>query len=509
KEKLISGKILNQDLLDKLNESETGITTEVTEQIKDLYNYSSDNILPPWDILFPEVKEGFDVIIGNPPWGVKVNYTPELLKGYKTAIKQFDSWVLFLEKSLKFLKKGGRLGFVLPNTLLTNENYSKARKIILESTTIIKIVNLGDGWFKGVSQPSMIIILEKGKNKNPSPVKVVDFIPNNDHSISLFTNDSFEYNTVKQSQFVRNTAYDFNIWEVGHEKIIQKIERENVRPLENFVTNARGVELNRKGRVIQCLECGWWNPPPKSEKTCCNPECSSIVRNTNPTHHIVSLEPREKSVPFLTGSHVNRYFLKPFYYIELGLAGVNYKDKSLYYGPKLLLRKTGHGIQTAIDYDNCWTSQVVYIFKLRDESPISLESIMGILNSKLMYYYYYRKHADPNTKDFPHFTQRKFLRLPIKKPKNEIEGRIIEAVGEKAGILQSLYQKMLSLDHSEDENGSIEVKRASLEEEIDNLVFKLYNLSDDDIEFIQKNIDNFFNNLTQILLKIIFFSFFH
>ncbi|MHA1971388.1 MAG: Eco57I restriction-modification methylase domain-containing protein [Candidatus Hodarchaeales archaeon] len=450
-----------------------------------------DFLISSWDIMFPGIDQGFDVIVGNPPWGVKLDYSSEILKDYKTAVKQYDSWVLFLEKSLKFLREGGRLGFVLPNTLLTNENYTEARKIILESTSIIKILNLGDGWFKGVSQPCMIIILEKGGQNTSSKTKIVEFVPNNTESISLFINDSFKYNAVNQDQFLSNSGNEFNIWEIGNEEILRKVERENVKALRHFVTNARGVELNRKGIVVQCQTCGWWNPPPKNKIICCNPTCNSYIKNSDPKYQIVSLEGKENSVPFLTGAHVNRYYLKSPAYIEKGYLGINYKKDSFYHGTKLLLRKTGHGIQTAIDYNNRWVSQVVYIFKLRKDTKLSLEFIMGVLNSKLMHYYYYRKYADPNRKDFPHFTQRKFLELPIKVPEDKLEESLMTAIGQKARELQTVYQEKQQQESLTTENGEIEVEISLLEKDIDNMVFRLYNLSEKDKKDVQDQVTQF------------------
>ena len=108
----------------------------------------SSNIHPlPWDVVYPETEGKFDVIIGNPPWGATL-FSPDLLSFYNVGTQQVDSWSLFIERSLIALKKGGRLGFVIPNTLLMNENYTDIRKFILDSCRIVKIINLGENVFE-------------------------------------------------------------------------------------------------------------------------------------------------------------------------------------------------------------------------------------------------------------------------------------------------------------------------------------------------------------------------
>ncbi|MHA2202511.1 MAG: TaqI-like C-terminal specificity domain-containing protein, partial [Candidatus Hodarchaeales archaeon] len=184
------------------------------------------------------------------------------------------------------------------------------------------------------------------------------------------------------------------------------------------------------------------------------------------------------------GHQIKRYCIKNHKYIDPTRVGINYKDPALYQGPKLLLRKTGHGIKTAIDYNNRWVNQVVYFFKLKKNVSVTLEYIMGVLNSKLIDKYFFMEFADPFRKDFPHFTQKKFLRLPIKVPITENEFYLVNQVSEKAKTLQSQYQKKYSLlRQSFQENdlkiGELDQKIQQLDVEIDELIFKLYEITPD------------------------------
>jgi len=76
-----------------------------------------------------EGEKGYDIIIGNPPY-VRAENMPREERDYymsgvfETAYGRFDIFILFLERAIKLLKAGGRLGFIIPYAGLT-QNYSK------------------------------------------------------------------------------------------------------------------------------------------------------------------------------------------------------------------------------------------------------------------------------------------------------------------------------------------------------------------------------------------------
>ena len=71
---------------------------------------------------------GFDVIIGNPPYlrvqGIDKEISEEYKKIYKSAIGKYDLYVLFVEKGLNLLSKGGILNYIIPHNW-ANSNFGK------------------------------------------------------------------------------------------------------------------------------------------------------------------------------------------------------------------------------------------------------------------------------------------------------------------------------------------------------------------------------------------------
>lgn len=110
-----------------------------------------------------EYKGGFDVVIGNPPWGAKLNiseadYLVEKYTIIPSKIK--DTYLYFTIMALNILKSKGLLGFIIPNTWLLINNASEFRKFIL-NYNIYNITDHGDAVFKDAIVESTTVILKK------------------------------------------------------------------------------------------------------------------------------------------------------------------------------------------------------------------------------------------------------------------------------------------------------------------------------------------------------------
>ncbi|MFX0172553.1 MAG: Eco57I restriction-modification methylase domain-containing protein [Candidatus Hodarchaeota archaeon] len=508
KETFIAGNDpISENFLQKtIYDHEESLKGDLSEKVVKEFDlpYNSGYKPMPWETIFPETNGKFDVIIGNPPWGNDlIIYSSKLLRQFKVGNFQVDSWSLFLEKSLNGLKDGGRLGLIVPNTLLMNENYTSTRQLILEDCRIRKIINLGENVFSNVTQPCMIIIAEKAENNQANQIEVVQQVSNETKKSlqcgdgALSTISSLRCN---QTRFENNSNNQFDIFAVGFEELKRIIEKDlqfeeyHVKPLSDLVTNARGVELNKNGKVVKCLSCGWWNPPPVRSnkryrlktKKCGNNQCQGEITEYGQTDFIVFNESKkiDHLKPFLVGEDIQRYHISRTRYIDLSRKGINYKKPDLYQGPKLLLRKTGYGIKTAIDYDDRWVNQVVYLFKLKKNSPVTLEYLLGLINSKLISKYFYMKYADPLREEFPHFTQRMFLRIPIRIPHTENELMLAKQIEKRAILLQRKNQKRHTCSENSKNKEKLDCEIARIDKEIDNYIFEIYELTPDLINFM-------------------------
>ena len=116
-----------------------------------------------------KIQDGFDIIIGNPPYiriqtleKEQVNY---FNNHYISPTKNYDIYILFLEKGYKLLKKNGILGFILPHKFFQGESGKNIRNFIYENKSLTQIVNFGTNQvFEDATTYTCMIFLSKRKN---------------------------------------------------------------------------------------------------------------------------------------------------------------------------------------------------------------------------------------------------------------------------------------------------------------------------------------------------------
>jgi len=150
------------------NPSNTFTGVEVNPEIYEIINkiFPFRTILA--DFLLWETDERFDLVIGNPPYGIPgskrypIQVTPEIKEKYKRLYEtwrgKYNVYGLFIEKGIKLLKEGGRLVFIVPCTFMILDEFLKLRRF-LAKTGEVKIYYLGEKVFdKNVTVCVLIII---------------------------------------------------------------------------------------------------------------------------------------------------------------------------------------------------------------------------------------------------------------------------------------------------------------------------------------------------------------
>ncbi len=119
-----------------------------------------------------DFKEGsFDAVIGNPPY-IRIQTLDEknvdyFNSHYEAATKNYDIYALFVEKGLSLLKEGGVLGFILPSKFFNADYGAGLRKVIAKNKALYKIVDFKDFQvFESATTYTCLLFLKKSKNKN-------------------------------------------------------------------------------------------------------------------------------------------------------------------------------------------------------------------------------------------------------------------------------------------------------------------------------------------------------
>lgn len=110
-------------------------------------------------------NQGFDIILGNPPYGAKLSAKEKRYfdKNYELSKIIKNSAILFIEKSFNLLKDGGILGLVLPKSLTFSQRWQLTRNYLLKNSQILEIVDVGKA-FSGVKLEQIILICKKIEN---------------------------------------------------------------------------------------------------------------------------------------------------------------------------------------------------------------------------------------------------------------------------------------------------------------------------------------------------------
>lgn len=117
------------------------------------------------DYLKTEFEEEYDLIIGNPPFFVMKR--GDVNEEYIPYIEgRPNIFILFILKSLKLLKKGGILSFILPSSFKNCLYYNKLRDLIDKNYEIISIEDCEGAKWLETTQETMILCVKKKVGKN-------------------------------------------------------------------------------------------------------------------------------------------------------------------------------------------------------------------------------------------------------------------------------------------------------------------------------------------------------
>ena len=136
----------------------------------------------------------FDIVLTNPPFGSKIISTSDKTQktfelGHKWDFDQTTKryiktnellssvppQVLFMERCINLLKPGGRLGMVVPESLISSKGYKYVVQYILDNAIIRAVIGMPEALFKtsgkgGTHTKTVLLVLEKdGKSAIERP----------------------------------------------------------------------------------------------------------------------------------------------------------------------------------------------------------------------------------------------------------------------------------------------------------------------------------------------------
>jgi hypothetical protein len=418
-----------------------------------------------WELEFPEVWyerggprscPGFDVVIGNPPWGADTTQISRYAgERFRLARGQYDSWELFLESAFAQLRSDGANGFVVPDSILQPE-HAQSRRFLRDNSRLTAAIRLGEGSFHGVFRAAFVYCMLKGSGLSSVAtlqLRKAERVTLEEGRGTLRALQITQGHVVPAELFVAEDD-EFRVGvSVDDLRLMRKMEA-YCFAWDDLLDDMRGVELGKAGKVALCSSCGLWMPRPvgleRGRAHCAH--CRKGLCRDAAVAAIVceSQEPGRRRI--LVGENVGRYSLESKLVIDPSYKGIDYKPAGFYEPPKLLVRKTGVGIFAALDYTDSMTNQVVFIFRKKADPgiavrEISLEYVMGLISSRAMLAYYILRFGEREWRSYPYVTQKILKKLPLRNPScvrngRQLHDRITELVREaslpETGITERL-----------------------------------------------------------------------
>lgn len=145
--------------------------------------------------------EGFDFIVGNPPYIRVHNLSKEdrdKIKKFKFSNGTTDMYIVFFELCLNLLNENGTLGFITPNSFLRNTSQKKFREYLFGNNLVSCIKDFGSQKvFDGISTYTAITILQKNKQQ-----RNFQYFDKDDNTASYTYDNSFSFCSKEDKEFL-------------------------------------------------------------------------------------------------------------------------------------------------------------------------------------------------------------------------------------------------------------------------------------------------------------------
>ena len=400
------------------------------------------------------LKDGFDVVIGNPPY-LNVEKIDVVIKNsikqFKTAYQKYDLYVLFYEKGLNILKKNGVLSFITSNKFLS-QGYGLLLRQTFLKYDIQQIINFNYNIFEAATVYTCIFQVQKFKTHG-NFINIIDV--NSKQDSGKFENKNYSY--INQDVFLKTDENNFRI-NLNNEKIeiLKKIEQ-NTKRIDDICSVNYGIrpsseKLNLKKeafiysdninnkykKYFEGKDMGYWNIK----------NSSFIDYRPDVMYNAMFTElfETEKLVGLRTLS-------------DIGKLRFIYDDEGHFCNDSVVVLTLWEKFQN-VEYQTI--RRLISDEKIELSKNFSLKYLQSILNSKMIKFY-----VNELLYDGTHFYPNHMKQLPIKEITPEAQQPFI-----------TLVEKILEGKKSGKDTSGWEA-------EIDGMVYELYELTAAEIAVVE------------------------
>ncbi len=439
------GEKLNKQLFKDLEKATQKLKKLEAERESIESNVIFDNAFE-WRFEFPEVLNddgdfvGFDVVIGNPPYigieDITWDYRRFYETIYKTATGRFDLYSLFIEKAMQIKQPTGVFTYIIPGKFLNNKQFVTARKIVCDNHGVT-VVKIDDKVFEDAQVDSVIV-----ENYPATKAKYKAFKITMQELQSLSETEVSSILNDKEIIFRLEISTKFD-------NLISKIEADTLK-----VKEIAEVKDGIVAGAIKDLLFIDKKIDKDSHRLYFGKNLSRFHLGT--TDVWVNYKPEE-----MMKQEIKRQAGKR--------SGLWMRDKKIFERDKIIYRKVGKELISTYAEKGIYYEQTIHSCHITDKR-FKTKFVLGLFNSTL-FKFYYRKTNSQGGDIFPQVRISSVENLPIKLADTKTQEKIETLVDQ---ILTKKAQ-----DHSAD--------TTDLENQIDQLVYELYELTEEEIKIIENN----------------------
>lgn len=401
-----------------------------------------------WHTYFADVFEqgGFDIVIGNPPYGVSIkdDYRKAVVASWGN-VPDYEIYYYFIVLAAPLLKEKGIMSYIIPNTFLFNTFAKHFREMLVEKWNVLEILDCTKfPIFESAVVRNAINLFQKDSEGS----KQVGY--RNTANVTSFSDlleREREFMTV-ESLLAMNQNWGLAFYLGANDiKVINQISS-SIDSICNHYDVSQGYIPYRKSDLIKIYG---------------KEEGERIVKER--LWH--SLQPLDNTyIQEIYGRDITKYsYHSTGEYVKYGKHLACYVDLKFFNSSRLLVCEITNPQIIACLLDELFVNDPQLISVIVRDERYSLEFLWGILNSKLATYYHFH-HSPKATKGaFPKILVQDIKGFPLPIASNEQ----ISSLGKVSKKVLTKKKSNLSTDTS------------ALENQIDFLVYHLYGLTYDEV----------------------------
>jgi len=455
-----------------------------------------------WKEQFPEImKDRFDVIIGNPPWLMAGYYVENQIEylhnNYQSAMGKFDLYYCFIELGLNLLSKNGIFGMIVPNKFFLTKAGIALRRRIIQSESLFKVIDFGYEKVFGEATNYPCIILLQNKNQSKVIYSKVDAKLNiiEEYKIDLSSLDQNGWYFENQKE--RNIFKKIEIMGIPLEKLVKRFGTgvqtgaDRIFLIDNkkaFLNEESTLKPIFRGRDIRRYSLS------KSHKFLIFP-----YKVVNEEYEIMSDDEikQYKIIYSLLSSKKDelskrRWFGKNALELSGKWYGLMYLDSyKSFISPHILTPSLSNISNFTLGTGSFFvTGTAGGTSIILKDSHENIKYLLGLLNSKIISFYII-KHSPVFQGGYHKFSSNYLKKIPIKRInfKDPIEKNMHNKIVELVDKMLSFNVRLNEIgDKLTDERARIENEIKKTDARIDELVYEIYGITEDEKKIIEESL---------------------